>query len=160
MYIVRCQKKKYGEFPQGINMIHFQIVTLSGVKFDEEVYEIQLPTPDGQIGVFTDHMPLVSLAIPGVIGVRRNERDSNDKVEYFATDGGVIEVLDNTVRILSDEAIHAEEIHEESAKKALISAQEAYKNAKDKVSLDKAQSMIDRQRVRINVAGLKRRRNR
>jgi F-type H+-transporting ATPase subunit epsilon len=141
-------------------MIKFQIVTLSGVKFDEDVYEVQLPTPDGQIGVFPNHMPLVSLAVPGLIAVRRNEKDSNDKIEYFATDGGVIEILDNTVRVLADEAVQANEIHEESAKKALVAAEEAYANAKDKVSLDKAQAMIDRQRVRINVAGIKRRHKR
>lgn len=139
-------------------MLHFQIVTLSGVKFDEEVYEIQLPTPDGQIGVFPHHMPLVSLAVPGIITVRRNERDGINKLEYFATDGGVIEILDDTVRILADEAIHADEIHEETAKQALVAAEEAYKNAKDKVSLDKAQAMIDRQAVRLDVAKYKRRR--
>lgn len=138
-------------------MIKFQIITLSGVKFNEEVYEIQLPTPDGNIGIFPNHMPLVSLAVPGVIAVRKNQRDSNDKLEYFATDGGVIEILDNTVKILADEAVHAEDIHEESTKKALVAAEEAYKNAKDKVSLDKAQSMIDRQAVRLNVAKYKRR---
>lgn len=138
-------------------MIKFQIITLSGIKFDEDVYEVQLPTPDGNIGVFPNHMPLVSLAVPGVIAVRKNERDSNDKLEYFATDGGVIEILDNTVRILADEAMHAEEIHEESTKKALQAAKESYKNAKDKVSLDKAQALIDRQAVRLNVAKYKRR---
>lgn len=138
-------------------MINFQIITLSGVKFDEDVYEVQLPTPDGNIGVFPNHMPLVSLAVPGVISVRKNERDGNEKLEYFATDGGVIEILDNTVRILADEAVHAEDIHEESAKKALQAAEEAYKNAKDKVSLDKAQAMVDRQAVRLNVAKYKRR---
>ena len=139
-------------------MLKFQIVTLSGIKFDEEVYQIHLPTPDGNIGIFPDHMPLVSLAVPGVIAVRRNERDSNDKLEYFATDGGVIEILDNTVRILADEAVQAEDIHEESAKKALNAAEEAYKNAKDKVSLDKAQAMIGRHAVRLNVAKYRRRR--
>jgi len=138
-------------------MIKFQIVTLSGVKFDEEVFEVQLPTPDGQIGVFPDHMPLVTLAVPGVVAVRRNERDTNEKLEYFATDGGVIEILDNTVRILADEAIHAEDVHEESAKKALNAAEEAYKNAKDRVSLEKAQAMIDRHAVRLDVAKYKRR---
>ncbi len=140
-------------------MIKFQIITLSGIKFDEDVYEIQLPTPDGQIGVFPNHMPLVSIAVPGLISVRHKERDSVKDMEYFATDGGVIEILDNTVRILADEAVHAEDIHEESTKKALNAAQEAYKNAKDKVSLDKAQAMIDRQAVRLNVAKYKRRRS-
>ncbi len=128
-------------------MIKFQIVTLSGIKFDEQVYEIQLPTPDGQIGIFPHHMSLVSLAVPGVIAIRRHERDSNDKLEYFATDGGVIEILDNTVRILADEAVNAEEISEQSVKQALETAKQSYQNAKDKVSLDKAQAMIDRQLV-------------
>ena len=141
-------------------MLKFQIITLSGIKFSEEDYEIQLPTPEGQIGIFPHHMPLVSLAVPGLIAVRKNEKDSVEQMEYFATDGGVIEILDNTVRILADEAVHAEDIHEESSKKALIAAQEAYKNAKDKVSLDKAQAMIDRQAVRLNVAKYKRRRSR
>jgi len=139
-------------------MIQFEIVTLSGVKFSEEVYEVQLPTPEGQIGVFTNHMPLVSLAVPGLIAVRRNQQDGASKIEYFATDGGIIEVLDNTVRVLADEAMHAEDIHEESTAKALVAAQEAFKNAKDKVSLDKAQAMIDREAVRLNVAKYKRRR--
>lgn len=139
-------------------MIKFQIVTLSGIKFDEDVYEVQLPTPEGQIGIFPHHMPLVSLAVPGVISVRRRENDPDSKLEYFATDGGVIEIMDDAVRVLADEAMEAEEIHEESALKALQAAQEAYKNAKDKVDLDKAQAMIDRQAVRLNVAGLKRRR--
>ena len=138
-------------------MIKFQIITLSGVKFDEEVYEVQLPTPDGQIGIFPDHMPLVSLAVPGLIAVRRQAKDPNSKVEYFATDGGVIEIMDNTVRILSDEALKAEEISEESTKKALKSAEEAFANAKDKVSIEKAQAMIDRQRVRLDVTKYKRR---
>lgn len=141
-------------------MLKFQIITLSGVKFDEDVYEVQLPTPDGHIGIFPHHMPLVSLAVPGLIAVRRNEKDSNDKLEYFATDGGVIEILNSTVRILADEAVHAEDISEESAKKALMAAQEAHKNAEDKVSLDKAQAMIDRQAVRLNVAKYKRRNSR
>lgn len=139
-------------------MIKFQIITLSGVKFDEDVYEIQLPTPDGQIGIFPNHMPLVSLAVPGLIAIKRNERDSVEKMEYFATDGGVIEILDNRVRILADEAVAADEIHEESTKKALIAAQEAFANAKDQVSIEKAQAMIDRQATRLNIAKYKRRR--
>lgn len=138
-------------------MLNFQIITLSGIKFNEQVYEVQLPTPDGHIGVFLHHMPLVSLVVPGVIAIRWSERDSNDKLDYFATDGGVVEILDNTVRVLADEAVHAEEIHKETALKALQAAEEAYKNAKDKVSLDKAQALIDRYSVRLDVAKYKRR---
>ncbi len=141
-------------------MLHFQIVTLSGIKFDTEVYEVQLPTPEGHIGVFEHHMPLVSLASPGVIAIRHNERDTNDKIEYYATDGGVIEILDNRVRLLTDDAVDAESIVEDVALKALESAKNAIRDAKDQVSLEKAQAMIDRQAVRLDVAKYKRKNRR
>ena len=32
-------------------MFHFQLVALSGAKFDDDVYEVILPTLDGEIGV-------------------------------------------------------------------------------------------------------------
>lgn len=141
-------------------MLKFQIVTLGGIKFNEEVYEVLLPTADGQIAVLPNHMPLVSLAVPGMIAVRRAQRDNDTKLEYFATDGGVIEVLDNTVRILADEAVNEKEIHEEAVKQAMIDAQKAYKNAKGQVELDKAKANIDRQAVRLNLANMRRKHKR
>ena len=38
-----------------------RLVTLNGTKLDEEVYEAILPTADGEISVFTDHEPVVTL---------------------------------------------------------------------------------------------------
>lgn len=141
-------------------LLKFQIVTLSGIKFDEEVYEVLLPAADGQITILPNHMPLVSLVVPGVIAVRRSQHDRDSKLEYFATDGGVIEVLDNTVRILADEVVHEKEIHEEAVKQAMIEAQRAYKSAKDQVGLNKAKANIDRQAVRLNLANMRRKHQR
>ncbi len=76
-------------------MIKFELVTLNGTKFGEEVHEVILPTADGYIAVFPNHMPLVSIAVPGVITVRRKAGDADSKAEYFATNGGVIEIADN-----------------------------------------------------------------
>ncbi len=141
-------------------MIHFQLVALSGKKFDEEVYEVILPTLDGQIGVLQDHMPLVSVATTGAIAVRRNPKDSDAQLEHFATNGGVVEVSNNTLRVLVDEADHADEINEAEAQKALERAQKMKVEAKDQISLEHAQSIVDRQEVRLQVAGLKRRHQR
>ena len=139
-------------------MIRFQLVALSGIKFDEDIYEVTLPTLDGEIGVLQHHMPLVSVAKNGVIAVRRNPKDSDANREFFATNGGVIEVTeDNTLRVLVDEADHAEGIDEAEAQKALDRAQKMKAEAKDQVSLEHAQTMVDRQSVRLHVAGLKRR---
>lgn len=141
-------------------MFHFQLVSLSGKKFDDDVYEVVLPTLDGEIGVLQDHMPLVSVATNGVVIIRRNAKDPDHKREFFATNGGVIEVANNNLRVLVDEADHADEVNESEAQKALQRAEKMKSEAKDQVSLDHAQSMVDRQTVRLQVAGLKRRHQR
>ncbi|HSX47029.1 MAG TPA: ATP synthase F1 subunit epsilon [Patescibacteria group bacterium] len=141
-------------------MIHFQLVSLSGVKLDTEAYEILLPTLDGQIGVMPGHMPLISAATNGVVGVRHQSSDKDDMIDYFAISGGVIEVADDTLRVLVDEADHADEISEAEAQKAYDQAQKMMSEAKDQVSLEHAQSLVDRSAVRLQVAGLKRRNRR
>lgn len=138
-------------------MFHFQLVSISGKKFDDDVYEVILPTLDGEIGILQDHMPLVSVATHGAIAVRRNPKDTDAKREYFATNGGVIEVSENNLRVLVDEADHADDIDEAAVQKALERAKKMQAEAKDQVSLDHAQALIDRHGVRLQVAGLKRR---
>jgi F-type H+-transporting ATPase subunit epsilon len=141
-------------------VIHLQIVTLTGTKFDDDVYEVILPTLDGEIGVLPGHMPLISVATNGVISVRRKSKDPVSAREYFATNGGVIEVSSNTLRIIVDEADHADEINEAEAEAAHQRAMQMKAEAKDQVSLDHAQALLDRSSIRLQVAGLKRRHQR
>lgn len=139
-------------------MITFELVSLSGIKFSEDVYEVLLPTLDGEIGVMPGHMPLISVATTGVISVRRQASDKDDMMDHFAISGGVIEVANNKLSVLVDEADAADEINEAEAEKAYQLAKKMKSEAKDQVSLDHAQSLIDRHATRIQVAGLKRRR--
>lgn len=138
-------------------MIHLNLVTATGTKFDGDVYEVVLPTLEGEIGVLQDHMPLISAATNGVISVRKNPKDPDREMEFFATNGGVIEVEGNNLRVIVDEADHAEDISEAEAKAALERAQRMKAEAKDQVSLEHAQTLVDRSSVRLHVAGLKRR---
>ncbi len=141
-------------------MISFQLVALDGVKFDEEVYEIILPTMSGDIGVLPGHMPLISVAKAGAISVRRDKSHPDDMMEHFAISGGAIEVSNNSLRVLVDEADASADISEEEAREAYERAQKLKAEAKDQVSLEQAQSLIDRSAVRLQVAGLKRRQRR
>ncbi|MEK7059854.1 MAG: ATP synthase F1 subunit epsilon [Patescibacteria group bacterium] len=134
------------------------MVSISGKKFDDDVHEVVLPTLDGEIGVLQDHMPLVSVATTGAIAVRRNAKDTDTQREYFATNGGVVEVSGNTLRVLVDEADSADDINEAEVQKALERAKKMQAEAKDEISLEQAQALVDRQAVRLHVAGLKRRR--
>ena len=112
---------------------------------------------DGQIGVLQNHMPLISAATHGVISVRRKSTDRDEDMEVFATNGGVIDVVNNILRVIVDEADHADEISVAEAEAALERAQQMKAEAKDEVSLEKAQALVDRSAVRLQVAGLKRR---
>jgi F-type H+-transporting ATPase subunit epsilon len=137
-----------------------ELVTLAGLKLDEDVYEVVLPTSDGTIAVFANHMPLVTLAAPGVISVRKKSSTPDDQMDHYATNGGVIEIGNSLVRVLVDEADHADEIVESEAKSALERAQAMKAEAKDELSLEHAQALIDRQAVRLKVAELRRRHHR
>jgi len=137
-----------------------QLVTLTGVKVDKPVYEVILPTADGEIAVFPGHEPLVSLAIPGAIAVRYNKADHDDKLDYFAISGGVIEVSQQRVKVLVDEADSGDEIIESESKTALERALKLRESAKDQIELEKATQLIDRHQVRLKVAGLRRRHRR
>ncbi len=137
-------------------MIHFTLYTLNGVKYDGDAYEITLPTLDGEIGVLPDHMPLISVASHGAILVRKNASDRDDQREAFAISGGTIQVEDNTLKVLVDEADHADELSEQEIKEAMERAQKMLAEAQDQVSLQHAQTLIDRQAVRLKVAGLRR----
>jgi F-type H+-transporting ATPase subunit epsilon len=138
-------------------MIHLELVTLTGVKLRESVYEVLLPTPQGQIAVFKNHAPLVSIASTGVISVRKKSDHPDDMMEHYAIDSGVIEITAETVRVLVDEADKDSEVSAKEAEEALARAKQMRSEARDQVSLDKAQSLVDRQTSRLKIADLRRR---
>lgn len=135
------------------------LVTLQGVKFSEDAYSITLPTAAGQITVFPDHEPLVSVLVPGVVTVRKAKSDPDQLLEHFATYGGVAEIGSMGVRVLVDEAEN-DDMNEQEIEKARADAEKLKHDAKNQVELDKAQSLIDRQAVRLQVAQLRRRHRR
>ena len=137
-----------------------QLITLAGVKVDKPVYEVMLPTTSGEIAVFPGHEPLVTVARTGVIAVRHAKQDNDDKLEYFAITGGVIEINQTRVRVLVDEADHGADIVETETRAALDRAMKLRDNATNQVELDQAHQLVDRHMVRLKVADLQRRHRR
>ena len=136
-------------------MIHLKLISQTGLKFDEDFYELIIPTSDGQIAVLNDHMPLVTSIQAGVLLVRRSSKDPDSRLEMFATYGGVVEVKDNQLNILVDEADHADSIDQAQAELAYDKALELKKNAQDEISLNHAQELIDRSQIRLQVVNLR-----
>lgn len=140
--------------------MNFELITLSGSKLNEPVYEVILPTADGEIAVFPGHEALVSVAVPGVISVRRDKHHSNEQMEFFAISGGIIEVGNDRIRVLVDEAEHGADIVEAESKAALDRAMQMRDAAVNQVELEKAHQLVDRHAVRLKVADLHRRQHR
>ncbi len=136
--------------------MHLQLITLNGIRTDDEIYELIAPTADGEIAVFPGHEPLVTLATPGTLVVRYHKGDSDDKLDYFAISGGVIEISQKAIRVLVDEADHGADIIEAESRVALERALKLRDEAKNQVELEKAHQLVDRHEVRLKVAELHR----
>lgn len=137
--------------------MQLELITLSGVKVDQAVYEVSIPTVEGEISVFPGHEPLVAIAVVGAISVRHNKNDPDEKLEYFAISGGVVQINGNLVKVLVDEAEHGDDIIEAESKAALERAIALRDNASSQLELERAHQLVDRHTVRLKVAGLRRR---
>lgn len=140
--------------------LKFELVTPSGEAYSDSVYEVMLPTEAGQIAVLPNHMPLVSVATPGVISIRKREGDADSALDHFATSGGIIEIDGHVVRLLADDAEHASEVDELRAREAYEKAQAMRSTADDHVSIAEAEALLEHSMAQLKVADLKRRKHR
>lgn len=140
-------------------MIHLQLITLSGREIDKDIFELIVPTIGGVIAINQDHAPLLGAIAPGVLSIRLAKNDKDSEREQFGVYSGTIEVLKNSIRVLVDEVDTPDSVVHEEAEAAFKRAQELKEKAGDAVSIAEAQSVMDRQAVRLKLAGLKRRSN-
>lgn len=138
-------------------MLHFQLVTTTATKYDDDAYEVIVPTQDGTIAVLENHMPLISAAHPGVISVRKKPSDKDSDMEIFAINGGVMEVDGKTLRFIADDITAPEDVSEKEAEQALAKAEQLVENASNRRELSEAHRAISHSRAQLNVARLKRR---
>lgn len=138
--------------------MRLELITLSGEKLSQEVYEVTLPTTAGDISVFAGHVPLVTVAREGALYVRHKKSDRDEARDIFAINGGVVQIDQTTTRILVDEADRADEIIAQEVQAALERAQQMRANAKDAVSISEAEALMNRAATRLKVANLRRRR--
>ena len=79
--------------------IHVRIVTPAGVAFERDVNYVNLPTPEGSVGVLANHAPMLCAVGRGRIRLRFEGGES-----AFSVAGGVASVQDNEVTVLAEEA--------------------------------------------------------
>ena len=137
--------------------MHLNFITLSGQLVDEDVFEVVVPTIAGDIAINDGHAPLLGEVAPGIMEVRKKRGDKDGERQEYGVYEGTVEVLENTVRVLVDDVDNPDDVSESEAKAALERAQKLIDTAKVAVALCEAQSMMDRQAVRLKLATLRKR---
>lgn len=138
-------------------MIHFELVSTAGTKFEGDVYEVLVPAQGGTVAVFQDHMPLISAARPGVLSIRKKPGDKDDDMEEFAVNGGIMEVDGKNLRFIADEISAPEDISEKEAEAALARAEALVASAGNQVELAAAHRMLSHHQSQLNLYRSKRR---
>jgi F-type H+-transporting ATPase subunit epsilon len=93
--------------------LKLEIITPDGTAYSEDVDMVTLPGIEGQMGVYPQHVPLMTQMVPGEIIVHKDGRD------YFLAVGeGLVEVTGEHVAILTDLAIAADKIDEAKVEEA------------------------------------------
>jgi F-type H+-transporting ATPase subunit epsilon len=93
--------------------LKLEIVTPEATVTYDDVELVTLPALDSQIGIYPQHVPLMTQMVPGEIIVHKGGRDV-----FIATGEGLIEVTADRVSVLTDLAVEADRIDEAKAEEA------------------------------------------
>jgi F-type H+-transporting ATPase subunit epsilon len=75
-----------------------EIITPEKKLFDGEVVSIKLPGSDGSFGILNNHAPIIASLKKGTLKITT----SNNSIQQFDINGGVVEVLNNKVIVLAE----------------------------------------------------------
>ncbi len=95
------------------NTLKLEIVTPDAQAYSGDVEMVTIPAAEGEMGIYPQHVPLLTQVVPGEITVRTAGRDF-----FLAVGEGFVEITGDRVAILADMAILAENIDEAKAEEA------------------------------------------
>jgi len=85
-----------------------EIVTPEAILYTNEVQMVVATAPGGEIGILPLHAPLVTTLSPGEVRLRFGEGAAD--WEYFSIAGGYLQVHEDKVIVLADQAIPVSQI--------------------------------------------------
>jgi F-type H+-transporting ATPase subunit epsilon len=113
--------------------LKLEIVTPEGTIYSEDVNMVTLPAVAGQIGVYPQHVRLITQMVPGEMIVLKDGRDN-----YLAVGEGLVEVTGERVAIVTDMAVAGGSIDEAKAEEA---RQRAEARLREKISAEEVASV-------------------
>lgn len=129
--------------------LKLEIVTPEARIFSDEVDTVVLPGYEGEMGVLPAHAPLVTTLLPGELRITKD-----GKTTEMAVGEGLVEVTGATTRVLTDMAIHTEDIDEKAVEEALERAKhslESLKHGEHQEEVAAVMAMIQRSAAQLHV---------
>jgi|MDTC01.3.fsa_nt_gb F-type H+-transporting ATPase subunit epsilon len=117
--------------------IKLEIVTPDATVYSDVVDNVVIPTLNGKIDVFQKHVPLIDKLKEGDLKVKKTD----GSIEYLAVGSGFVEVYDQKVSIITDQAIKVADDDDEAIDEAIKRAEEALDEGK-KSDIDAAQMQL------------------
>ncbi|MBI4599854.1 ATP synthase F1 subunit epsilon [Candidatus Uhrbacteria bacterium] len=128
--------------------MQLSIITPEKIVFSEDVYQVTIPTMDGEITVLPNHIPLVGLLKAGELIIKKGS-----EIIPLAVSGGMLQVRHDGVTILADTAERVEEIIEERAEEARKAAEKLMEEKRfDAEEYATIAAKMERELARIKVA--------
>ena len=124
-----------------------EIVTPIRVVNQENVKYLRCPGIDGSFGVMKNHRNGVIALDVGEIKI-----ETNNDVEWYATSGGFVEILDNKVELLLESVERSNEIDVKRASGSLERANQRRKNTKEPVDNMRLEASLLRALNRLKVS--------
>jgi len=93
--------------------LKLEIVTPEEMTFAEDVDMVTLPGSEGEMGIYPQHVPLMTQVVAGEVIARKDGRDL-----FLAVGEGFAQITGERVAIMTDMAIRAENIDEAKAEEA------------------------------------------
>jgi F-type H+-transporting ATPase subunit epsilon len=102
--------------------LKLEIVTPEKTAYSEDVEMVTLPGSEGELGVYPNHVPLLTTLNPGELRVLKGGKES-----FLAIGEGFVEITGSMVSVLTDMALEPAVIDESAAEAAVSRAQAAMK---------------------------------
>ena len=119
--------------------MHVDVVSAEALIFEGEAEYVELPGESGGLGIYPQHIPLITRIRPGEVRIKVVGKQAE---EFIFVAGGILEVQPNRVTVLADTAIRGQDLDEAKATAAKKAAEEAVANAKNEVDFAKATSEL------------------
>ena len=127
----------------------FELVSPQRQLLSMDVDEVVAPGVEGEFGVLAGHAPFLTALSIGELVYK-----VDGKVEYAAIDQGFLEVNDDKVIVLAEDAELGREINLEEAIRRKLEAEKALEEArkKDEKTLMECEAKLKKELLRLNIA--------